>query len=516
MWQRINSWRWTAALLLAGAAAATAAGEITLFNVTPAQTPALAAALQAAALSPQTGNASAPVFRGSLILWEARARGGKDFTPESAQGLGEWTRQGGQLLLTLSEDPGTGPMRLAFMLPITGWQTQGQAREGARKNGEGVIGEQDAELFPRNEAANVPLGFYYPLRPFSAVERGEGRYEYLERTIPYVELPVPPGNTFWTRPLLNRDWRVRARAQDAGKTPVLLTGRYGAGRVAVCATSIAAAGAEAGPLWSGVLRWLMADDPATPTPTPAAATPLPTPLCTVDAERRLLHVALLNPGGQALPVRVVLRLRTWERALVGDVEQALTVPANSQAVAELPLPKPSATGYQALEFRDAFDGRLGILSADGRTLLQEVRVPMDLRPPLLLTVTTDNLRAAEYPFNAPGPQTLAFPNRMGMEVNAYAFKPGQMVNATVVVANGLRNLAPLAKAQDETQPGNASAMALNDEAAFGEQGPNPDKIPGYGAWTGQAGRENVLRFEFATPATVAGVELVGSPELLLK
>ena len=101
---------------------------------------------------------------------------------------------------------------------------------------------------------------------------------------------------------------------------------------------------------------------------------------------------------------------------------------------------------------------------------------------------------------------------MGMEVDAYAYPPGQTVNVGVTIANGVRNIAPLATVRDETQPTNPSALALNDEAAHAEQGAGPDQIQAHGSWTGLADRENVLLFTFPSPVTVAAVTLVGSPD----
>ena len=242
--------------------------------------------------------------RGQVVIWEARAGGG-EVTPEAATRLGEWVRQGGRLLLTLSDDPGTGPMRLSFLLPTTAWRTQAQAKDAAHKTGGTTVGENDPELFPRG--LHLQLPFFYPLRPFDAVERGEGRYERFARPIPYVDLTVPAGHTFWTRPLINRDWRVRARASDVGHAPVLLTGRYGAGRVAVFGASVAAAGQDARPFWKDILRWLAADDISPATTTPA---PLPAPVWERDTVRRLVRVILRNPQAEPRAVRVIARLRT--------------------------------------------------------------------------------------------------------------------------------------------------------------------------------------------------------------
>ena len=212
MKQRIPRWLAAAVALAVGVSSAMA-GEGTLVNLAPTATPSLVDAAREAGLRLTAARPSDFDARGRVVVWEARSGGG-DVTPEVATRLGEWVRKGGRLLLTLSDDPGTGPMRLAFMLPTTAWRTQAQARDAARKTGGTTVGEGDPELFPRGIQLRLP--FFYPLRPFDAVERGEGRYERFARPIPYVDVTVPAGNTFWTRPLINRNWRIRARRTTWG------------------------------------------------------------------------------------------------------------------------------------------------------------------------------------------------------------------------------------------------------------------------------------------------------------
>lgn len=491
------------------------AQTLTTVNIASEAAPALAGAVRELGLAPQSGSAKAATFGGPLVVWEAMAGGGSDISPATAQALGEYVRQGGSLLLTLGNNPGAGPFRLSFLLPTTAWHTQGgQSQQASQHSGSLSLAEADPHLFPAGTVSGLTVPFYFPLRPFHAVERGEARYERFARSIPYLDLPVPADNSFWTRPLINRDWEIRARGDDVGQTPLLLTGRYGAGRVAVFASSVKgmADSPAARAFWTPVLRWLTTREDATATPgSPAGPVHWPSPAVTVDRAAHTLRVTVQNPTGRAVPVQVLARLLTWEHALVGDLGQRATVPANGQITVALPLPESGATSYQALDFREAYIARLGVLSVDGATALNESKVPVEVRLPLTLQVETDNLRAVTYPFTAPGPGILDFPSRMGATIDSYAYAPGQALNARVTIKNGAHNLAPLATVRDETKPDNASAAALNDEAMRGEQGPI-DTIQAYGMWTGQAGQENDLSFSFPAPVTVSGVTLVGSPD----
>ncbi|MDQ3812744.1 MAG: hypothetical protein M3347_02190, partial [Armatimonadota bacterium] len=222
--------------------------------------------------------------------------------------------------------------------------------------------------------------------------------------------------------------------------------------------------------------------------------------------QRVLRVELNNSTGAVLPLQLVARLLTWEGAPIGDELRTATLPDNGRTTVEIPLPKGGATNYQALDFEDAFIIRLGVLSGDGRQVLHEARLPIDLRPALRLSLQTDEERSRTYPFNAPPPGK-GF--RMGTPLPAYAYQPGATVNARISLSNGLENLAPKAKVRDETTPDNASVMALSDGAMTSEKGPI-DGIVAYGAWAGATGKDNVLQWEWPAPVTVAAVTLAGA------
>jgi hypothetical protein len=161
--------------------------------------------------------------------------------------------------------------------------------------------------------------------------------------------------------------------------------------------------------------------------------------------------------------------------------------------------------------RNSLQLRVGILSADGATILAEQRLSLDLDALIKVEVNTDNLNSRPYPFHAPTPDTMdLFKNRMGVEVGAYAYSPGSVVNAEVVLSNGLMNLAPLAVAVDRTTPDNASAMALNDGAVNQQKVPL-DGVQAYSLWAGKVDVENVLLFNFPQPVTVASIVLMALP-----
>ena len=233
-------------LLILPALALGAAPEMST-NVT---TPDFLAFAAHAGFAVSTLSAEGPLS-GDVLVWEARADASGELTPERAKELGEYVRQGHSLMVVMSPTPGTSAMRLGFLLPTTAWGTQ------VRTHTPNPIGAAawDESFFSKAEPKGMKVPYHFEIRPVSAIERGQARYEHLAQTVAYVKQAVPPGNDFWTRPLLNRDWRVRVSGDDVARQPLLVTGRYGAGRVAVFAGP-ASAGSE--PFWSAVMAWMRA------------------------------------------------------------------------------------------------------------------------------------------------------------------------------------------------------------------------------------------------------------------
>jgi hypothetical protein len=445
---------------------------------------------------------------GDLILWEADQSPAGELTEDQVIRLGERVRQGASLLLTLGRNPGSTPVRLGYMLPTIAWSTLIKVYPWQQEREISAV-EWDEALFPNGEPQHLTLPYYFSIRPVAGVERGQSRYERYEQTIQKMKRLTKPGSPTWSRSLLNRDWRVRMTAGDLAASPLLVTGSYGAGRVAVLAASAASfdAFANAERLWPPMLRWLT-DRPAVQQFASTTAPEISIAFSTGKASVRLRNREVQPFAGQ-----VVVRAHTWEGALIGDliVPDRVQIAPSQSASVEVALPTVSSTGYQALDVRNSLQLRVGILSVDGATILAEQRLSVDLDSQVKVEVNTDNLNSRPYPFHAPTPDSMdLFKNRMGAEVGAYAYAPGSVVNAEVVLSNGLTNLAPLAVAVDGTTPANASAMALNDGAVNQQKVPL-DGVQAYSTWTGKADVENLLLFNFPQPVTVASIVLVALP-----
>ena len=462
-------------------------------------------------VQPSTIASASNLAAGDLLVWEASTQSdGSDFTDDQITQLQERVRLGANLLLSLSSSSGKLPIRLSAMLPTMAWGTQ-IGYPHWQLDRECASATWDDTLFANNEAQGIKLPFSFPIRPLSSVERGEGRYECYDRKIQKMDRTVKLQSDTWTRTLLNRDWRVRVSAADRGRSPLVVTGSYGAGRVAVLAGPAGSfdSSANAGAFWAALIGWLTEKRAL-----PQEAAPSTKPEMTVSAGNTKAQVKLENHGSEPISCILVARTLSWEGALIGDIEPQTPGPIKLAAAGtetvEFVLPQPSPTGYQALDYRHALRFRVGLLSEDGSTLLAERRLVFDLEPQVQVSVRAENLYATPNPFHAPDGNVLSpFKNRMGAQVTAYAYPPGGQVNAEVVLSNGLRNLAPWATIVDLADHANQSVMALNDEATNYRKGPT-DGIDAYSMWTGKQLQDNMLLFSFPRPMTIASIIIVGS------
>ncbi|MFT4113464.1 hypothetical protein [Silvibacterium sp.] len=444
-----------------------------------------------------------------LILFEATEAVAKSLEVQSAGALINRVRTGGRLLFTFRTFPGHTALWFSEALPSTGWTSQQRPSPHAPHDPTPVTVSDPAFFHGADlQGLAAPLGV--DIRPVSAVERGQARYERYRLQHPVTGVDVAPNTDLWSRPLLNREWKVRASYSDLARSPLLVTGRYGAGRVAMLATSVVALGesAAAQAFWRGVVSWLAADEAVPsrlPVVKPSLAMSFPSP--------GAVRLTIDNPSHEALPVQLVMRVVDRDGAMLadgaGELQKPLSLPAGRPTVLDLPLPAPTLQGLEWNEAESSLLVRAGLLSADGSSLLVEERTPSP-SPVLRVRVETDNLYHVPPPFSGPDADTMdGFRSRMGTPVGAYAYRPGDTVHGNVKLSFQCRNLAPYAKVQDLAQPDNASVVALNDRGATFRR-PPIDHIQGYGTWSGKPGVENALRFTLPEKARISAVTLLGS------
>jgi hypothetical protein len=438
-----------------------------------------------------------------LIVLEPRR--GEDLTDEQVATIKDRVRQGAALVVALPASQQLSSMLLGEVLPALTWQASDRyARLPA--SGPVQIGWADQEFFPSLSTAGLSLPFFSTVEPMTSVQRGQSRYARYKRNSPVLLKPVEPGDELWTRPLLLRDVKVRLRGNDNAATPLLVTGRYGAGRTVLFGSGFDQLAGSPG-LLEAVLAWLK------PGSVPVAHAATIVPDLSVVFHERSIEIRLRQNSGAALPIEIVGRGYTWENAPLGfeyDLQKSIVLPAGQTVVVAMPFPQYSETCFQALGFRDAFRVKLAILDSPGANILVERELLADFSSQTALGVYADDIDRWDYPFHAPGSSfQRSFTDRCGARIGAYAYPPGSMLNGSVVISNGLRDLGPLCTVKDETTVGNPSAPALIDGAMVADKKPL-DAIEAYSMWTGNPNVENVLTFTFPHPVTLAAITLVGS------
>ena len=181
-----------------------------LINVQPDEAPALANALRARGLDLAARDPGSASFSGAVVVLEARG----ELSAATLQGLETFVRHGGSLLIGLDRQPGIAPAQLAFLSPTTAWITQANAGSRPLFFAEIASGAADPEMFGAANQQSFTVPYFFPIRPVSAVERGIARYDRYEQRIPDYPFASETGNFYWTRPLLNRDWKVRLAGND--------------------------------------------------------------------------------------------------------------------------------------------------------------------------------------------------------------------------------------------------------------------------------------------------------------
>lgn len=443
-------------------------------NSAPNDMGALASAAKGLGLEFIEWNGNGDVPAGRVLIWEAYSTGIYT-TFARARSIEQFVRNGGSLLLSLGRKPSICAFRLAPILPTTAYRSFWD-REFFNQFPVKLVGVDTQYMGSACDIAGMSVPYFYKgISCIPPAERAIARYEqYGLKDVPLLKdevfkrpqhlkrMNIKPGARWWTRGLWNRDWRIRARASDRQRTPLLITGRTGAGRVAVWNSTVKLADSTAARhLFASTLKWLLIP------PRERVDAKAGDLHCTasVDRPNRRLIISVTNRSAGTVPLELVVRLMTWEQAPIKDLCAPISVAAGRTARHSWPLPAPTATSYQALDAEDAFFARIGVLTADGRKVLwrREQKVTLDSSP-VSLSLRTADLNAAPHAFErASSPKTGGLSHRMGIHLDHYVFKPGQKVTARAIVSNGLQNLAPLARVSDKKDPGNY-VYALNDGA----------------------------------------------------
>jgi hypothetical protein len=336
--------------------------------------------------------------------------------PEHVKRLEAHLRNGGALLLGIDGVTTETAHDWHVFLPSHAWRAWGIIGQRTQAR----LGEVDPTLFPQELGTPLLEATYYNVSPRLAVERGMMRYEQLTRTkFDNAAFPIwNAGDAVWTRSLLNRDWQVRLRMADGEQSPLLVTGKYGAGRVALVGTKLSALDAwdQKTPIWKPLVDWLL--EPRT-TEQPKVEV---SGQAKHDGRSRFVSLQLKGPAKQSL--ECLARFSTWENIHVSDTNHPVTFDATG--LLQLRLPLPAASVRQATKVRDGWKVRIGVFQRGGSQLAWQTDLAVECRSNWQVDLRSEDLDVRPYPYaSAPQPSDVAcFQARMAAGTNSYAYKPG--------------------------------------------------------------------------------------------
>ena len=430
-----------------------------------------------------------------VLVWQADDKGAR-LTEEQFAKIADHVRLGHSLLVTVAPLPGVDAFRFTPISPTTAWQTliPKNYRGGAAP--EIGCGEHDARFFKEAPSFRVP--FRYRMRTIDAAELGETRFEKLARKIPYLNIPAAAGEPFVNRPLLNRDWSVRLHAAGDAHDALLMTGRYGAGRVAVFASS-GESGTTA--FWRDVFAFL-AEKPVLRKDPPKVSG-----IAFASEERsRTITVHADNAADAPVSLPVLARVSAWNGEYVGDYKTFLKLPAGGGGNAKITIPDAGRFRPQALDFFRGYSVRVAVCAPDYTRTLAESSLLLDSSSPLQVELLAPELGSAENPLPGPAANLLKMPDRGGVHVGEYTFRPNETRKFTVSVQNARKNLAPRAKVAAPDAPVPAAAAVLNNYACS-QMAPR-DFVTVAGFCEGNRDADTTVVFTFPRETELDGAEIL--------
>jgi hypothetical protein len=380
--------------------------------------------------------------------------------------------------------------QLGTLMPVNPWTAFDNR---LKRLSSGAFAPAGSPLADALKAPGFRMDWRFDLHlPYSTIEAGQHRYE-----------PAHFGKLLW-----NTDWQVWLNSDQSGQMPLLVAGRYGAGKSLVFAGDLFDATLSAWEGYPAFLRALLAAAaPETSDSAPDAVDGLKLTLATAQPGGPLT-ITVTNPS--AHPVTAVLAVKI--RNLIGSVRNAATQPLKLAANASQKVTLPTVTPYLRADLAERSADRAGnnilrveagLASTDRRQFGATVSGLVDLTPPLTLTIEGEDINAFEkvegWTVGAVG-----FTGGNSVPVERYTYFSGDTPKLKVRLANARHNLAPLAKAADHARPDNLSVEGLNDTAYSYENVRNKQPAV-FGFWAGLKNEQNAQQLSLTWPLPVTAV-----------
>jgi hypothetical protein len=399
------------------------------------------------------------------------------------------------------------------LLPVNLWSVTGE------KAGHGDLLRRGCGVTvpPGSPWAGMPIadglqvsGRYDLHLPFAAIEAGEHRYRYQD-----LAKPKPEGGPWhnYDKSSINTDWQVLLNTDTEGRVPLLVSGRYGPGRVMVFGDSLFDPALLP---WVGYGKFvdglLSAAAPAMDNATPKADAGCKNLTLHVDRYQPdaddTLAIDVTNPGPADTAALLSYKISSAEHALLNSQTTPLNIPAG-KTTHVLIRQLDAYTGDTSAETPEPYRFvHAAVLDVSRAEQAAEVDSIVDVAPAVGLDILGEDVRACDdlksLPDRAMGKGT---DMAGGASVFRYVYSTGQSPRLTIVIRNGLHDLAPLAHARDLGHPDNPTAQGLNDLAY--SAGSIRGLMPSFGSWYGESAAEQRVALEWDTPVLLAASTIYG-------
>ena len=484
------------------AAGLVSAADVYTLNFKPDSGSALAKAGEAEGITFKPLGTDVSAAAGRTILVSAKGDWDNPKDP-FIDALCAHVREGGRLVI-FSSQASRQMIRLASVLPTTGFMTT----DGRALRGRAEVAET-AEGWDAVAGLSVPA--YFEVRPYHVIERGQEKHWIYSRPWPFTaytnpgkfladrSLYTPPRTWFWTRPIDNRDWRILLRLNDGAQSPLLLSGRCGAGMSFASGADLAGLpeSPEAVALWRDLLR-------TEPNSTVESVYPVRIAAVKSRWDKRVAGLLIESDGKQT--AEVVLRQLSFEGTPVADFRKTVKLRKGKNEV-RFELPAPNCFSPRESVLNDSYICRFGVLT-DGGKVCTEKEVRVDFAPEVTIQIRSDEARIAENPFPGTGFTGRQFLSRYGFQSGLYAYRPGDTVNLQIALRNGVRNLAAEAVVSDLNKPENRAVNALFDNGISRAAHADWYAADGYPVFTLDKTKTERISFRFETPVTLESIGLM--------
>lgn len=376
------------------------------------------------------------------------------------------------------------------LLPLNPWSA---AQHNGRRGNGLAIPVRGSKLAEALQGQKLPISWCFDLHlPFATIESGEHRYQWQK----------------FGKELLNTDWQVHWRSDQAGLLPVLISGRYGPGTAFCFSGNLADPDLARSPKYPEFIKALL--EAARPRPLPAATRPGGLSLTIPSHGVAKPTVVVRNAGNTPARVLLAYKIRNAERSLLNSATQPIEVAPGASLAVEL-QERYDGLGNEALipsadrlPFRHVEAG----LATLGRTeLLATASGMVDLHPAVTLEFRGDDVRTLEDLKSWPDRDYPGYIVGEGAPIYSYVYATGTTPKLRIVLRNGLHNIAPLAVPKDLEEPESLRTQGLNDLAY--SRGDIRGSLPLWGAWAAGSDRVGRISLAWPEPVLAAGQRLAG-------